>query len=629
MLKQVRSALKGVLAWFVIALLVLAFALWGVPEMRNFTQKAPMRVGDAGFSAAAIQTEYNRLVQRRREEAGGKFTAADARAQGLPDLLVTQIATRSVIEQEADRLGLVIPTRLVREFLEANENFQNPATGKFDQLALQSILDSNSMSAEEFQSIIRQDLLRNQLVASISAGAPAPKAFAEALMLRETERRRVGYLTITDDMAGAPAQASPDALKTYYESKKAEFQSPEYRTFAAVILRPDDFGAGAAPAEDALRKVYDASRARYESPEKRTLYQITYDSEAAANAAAATLRQGKPFESIAEAKGLSLAAATFTDIAKKDLLDPAVATAAFAADLAPGAAAGPIKGVFGWTVVQLVAVTPAQTKTFEEVRDEIVAAASVEGRKKELFEAVEALEEARDTGAVLADAAAKAGVKVVQYGPVDSFSFARGGAIVADVPGEVLAEAFKLGEGEESDSVELPEGGYFFVQVEKVDPPATLPFAEIENEVAARWRKDERERRIGAAIKQVTDAVAAGKKLEAAAAPFNRAVIEKIISRGGGDDAFSPALAEKAFSADLGAVISGDAGSAGAQTIVEIREIGYNRNAIGAGEEIGYQQFLGSQLNQEYVEAYLSALREDYGVKTDSEQLAALFSEGQ
>ena len=373
MLRQVRGALKGIGAWFVIALLVLAFGLWGVPELRDFTQRPPLRVGETSYSSQSILNEFNRQVAQRRDESGGAFSRDDAIEAGLPDLVVSSLATRSVLKQEAENMGLAMPRRLVRDYLQEDERFQNPATGRFDRFSLQSILQANSLSVRQFEALLKEDMMRTQLVEAVSAGPGAPSEMARAMLAREIERRRVGYLTITDDMAGVPAEPTPEDLRAYYEANPSAFTAPEYRTFTAVILDYADFREGLEAPEEELRRLFEARRAQlYESPEKRTIYQITYDTESEAQAAASALRQGKPFEYIASEKGLTLNAVTFTEIERGDLLDPSVAEAAFAADLEEGGVTDPIKSLFGWTVVQLAGVTPPESRSFEEVREEIV-----------------------------------------------------------------------------------------------------------------------------------------------------------------------------------------------------------------------------------------------------------------
>ena len=53
---------------------------------------------------------------------------------GLGDQVADQIAVRTLLEIEAEKLGLVMPDSIVAEFLTKNEAFQNPSTGKFDQV---------------------------------------------------------------------------------------------------------------------------------------------------------------------------------------------------------------------------------------------------------------------------------------------------------------------------------------------------------------------------------------------------------------------------------------------------------------------------------------------------------------
>ncbi|NWG70286.1 MAG: SurA N-terminal domain-containing protein [Parvularculaceae bacterium] len=626
MLKQVRSGMKNIIAIFGAVLLVLSFALWGVPGLSNFAQRPTLKVGSEALSTSMLQSEYSRAMRMKREEREGKYTPDDARAEGLGEQVLQQVTTRSILEQEARKLGLVMTDDMVKEYIETNENFKNPTTGKFDPQRLAQILQANELNQTSFETLIRNQLLRDQLISSLMSGPPAPESFARTLLLRESEARRVGYLTVTADMSGPAKEPAAEDLRKYYEANLKDFTAPEYRTFNAVILRPADFVKDAPPAEEDLIKIYEANKARlYETPEKRTLYQTTFGDEAKARAAADALRQGKPFEAVAVENGSTLAASTLTEISRKDMLDPAVADAAFAEGLTEGAIVGPVKGLFGHAVIQIAGVIAPTVKSFEEVRPEILADFEKQAGRKKVRDAVEALQAERDTGAVLVDAAKKAGVAARQFGPVDSFSFAPGGAIVADLPGEVLKEAFALAEGDESEPQLLSDGGYFLVHVESVRPPAAMPYDQVADEVAQKWRAQEQRGRVAAAVKKVTEATAAGAKLADAAAGLGP-VLETTLRRGRPDPFISPDLSEKAFAAPLNAVVVGES-PGGGQTLVEVREIDFGRNPLGPGQEAGFREILGSQLNQEYLEAYLNGLREDYAVKVDRERLAAIFNE--
>lgn len=629
MLSQVRGALKGVVAWIVIVLLILAFALWGVPELRQLTQNSAVSVGGENYTAQFVQNEFNRVVNQRRIESGGQFTQAEAIASGLPDQVVSSIATSGALKQLSEKMRLAVPRELVRDFLQNNENFQNRATGQFDQTVLQSILSQNGLTASEFERRIAEDLMRNQLINALSSAGPAPMPVTEAILLRETERRRISYLIVTDEMAGRQVEPTPNDLETYYEQNPAIFTSPEYRTFHLLELRAEDFREGLEVPEEELRRLYELNKPRlYDVPETRTLYQITFDTETDAQAAVAALRQGKPFENIATERGLTLDSVTFSDAQKSAILDPAVADAAFQSDLGEGDVADPVQSLFGWTIVQIAGVNPPETKEYEEVRDDLEADFLANDTRRALLNAIDEIEEERDTGATLETAAETAGLIVTTIGPVDRSGLAPDGEPVSGVSVEALTEAFRLEEGEETESLELSSrDGYYFVALREITSPALKPYDEVRDEAERLWRNQERTSRISDTIRSIRESVEAGASLEDAAEPFNRTPIELLIDRNFTNEAISESFSDQIFFADQGDLVSGPVALGDAQVVAEIRSVGFARNQVSPNEVNLYRQYVGYQLDQELLEAFLNEVRDGYGVKVNREQLDLIFGE--
>ena len=630
MLSQVRDALKGAIAWVVVALLILAFAMWGVPEMREFGGNSAIKVGDQSFSNTYVQREFDRTFQSRTRESGGTLTREAAIASGMPRQVVESIVNQSVIDQYAGRMNLALPRSAIRDYLQHNESFQNPATGQFDRLVLDAILQNNGLTVNAFEKIIREDLTRNQLIDALAASGPAPAAFSDTMILRQTERRRIAYLTVTDEMSGIAAEPTPDDLEQYYHENEAAFTAPEYRTFDLLMLTKESFREGLEVPEEELRKLYDAGKERlYDKPERRTIYQIAKPAESDALPATASLRQGQPFENLAEHRGMTLQAVTFNDAQKRDILDPSVADAAFVEGLEPGDVLDPVHSLFGWTVIQIAAITPATTSTFEEVRADIENDFLEQDVRRRMQDAIDELEEVRDTGAGLAEAAEAAGLTVETVGPIDRVSFAPGGAIIDKIPGEVLAEAFVIEEGEQSEATRLAvDDGYFFVSVREITPPALKPFDFVRDQVEQSWRADEQRNRISATVRSIRDAVENGETFEAAAAVYSRTPVELLIDRRFQNETISQTFNEQIFFADLNDLVSSPAGSAGAQIIAEIREIGYAPNTVTPEQEGQLRELVGYQLDQELVDAFVQSIRDDYGVKADQAQIDALFADG-
>lgn len=628
MLSQVRGALKGAIAWIVIILLIAAFALWQVPSVSQLMSNAAIKVGGESYSRNYVNNEFDQSFQRAMREAGSDYTREQAIASGMPQQVIDRIISQSALSQYADKMNLALPREAIADYIKGEEMFRNPATGEVDRQTLTAILQQNGLTVSAFEKIIRDDLLRSQLIDALATQTPAPRAFMEPMVLREVERRRIAYITVTDEMAGVAAEPTPDDLQNFYTDNQATFTAPEYRTFDLLVLRAEDFREGLEAPEEEMRRLYDLGKNRiYNTPERRTLYQITYDSEAEAQAAAAELKQGKVFEDLAKEKGMTLAAATFTDAQKRDILDPSVADAAFADGVDSGAIIEPVRSLFGWTVAQVADITPGETKSFEEVRPELEKSYLDNDMRKRLQDAVDAIEEVRDTGAELSDAAVEAGFEVQTVGPIDRLSFAPGGAIIDKVPGEALAEAFALDEGEQSEALRLSnEDGYFFVSLREITPPALKPYEYVEDEVQQRWRDRERRARIADTVASILASVAGGKTFAEVSDELGRAPIEMTIDRRFRNDVVNDDFNTKIFFADLNGLVAANVGASGAQAIAEIRDVGFLPSAIPPAAREQISSLVGRQLDQEMIEAFVLAVRDDYGVKVDQAQIEALFS---
>jgi peptidyl-prolyl cis-trans isomerase D len=618
---------RTLIVFTVLPLIIISFVAFGVPEVRQMTRNDAVRVGSQGFSALDVKREFDRYVVNRRNQSENGYTAEQAIADGAPDQIVESLATQSALDQEALKMGLIVTRPMVSTYLQTSDQFKNPSSGKFDNETLDAILREYGFSIREFEERIRMEMLRAQLLGGIVRGGPASPAMVDGLIAREVEMRDVSYVTIGADAAGVAPDVTPEALSAYYEKNKSQFMAPEYRTLTAVILKNEDYIDRTEASEDKLREIYNANKAKYETPERRTFYQITIEQSADADAAVKALKEGRPFESVAIENGQNLAQVTRTDVVKSDIVDPAVGEAVFDPNAAAGAVIGPVKGVFGFNVMQVASVTPAAIKPFDEVRAEIEENFLDQGTKKRLFDKIEDIENERDTGATITEAAKKHGVAAQTIGPVDSFSFGRGGEIIDGVPGDVLAQAFKLEEGEETEATELAdESGYFFVSVSEVIPPAPMPLDTIQPEVEARWRASERDGRIAAVVTQINDALAKGTPLAQAAAPFNRAPLPASLTRRSVNDTFSQELLDQVFSAAKGKSVSGRAGD-GAQVIVVVNDIKFGDSPVGPDQIAAFGRFIGEQFDQELIDAYAGAIRADAKVKINKTQIDTQFAE--
>lgn len=628
-LNNIRGALKGVGAWIFAIVGIAAFSVVGVPSLSNFQQKPPIKAGDVSISQQELVETFNRELRRLQQQSNRAFTREEALATGLPQRIVQDMSARAVVKLEAEKLSLAMPRALVRDVLGRNEIFQNRLTGKFDNAVLQNILQQNGLSASQFDRQIRDDLIRQNLIEAVGAGTDAPRALTDIHLARQTERRQISWMSVTDAMSADTAEPTTQELQTWYEQNPERYTTPEFRTISIAFLRNSDFQKGLSIPEEELRTTYEANRERlYEELQKRTLYQLTYENEADSAAAVARLREGTPFEILARERGLSLEAATQAETLQSEIVDTAVGEAAFAESAQIGTILGPIKGLFGTTIIQVVDIIPATSRSFDEVREELETAQLSQQTQRMVYDSVEQIEQARDDGTSLGEAATEVGVSVQTFGPVDRLSFTPGGVILDDIPGQALEEAFALDEGEESEAIELRDGtGYLMLSVDQITEPALKPFADVADQVEAGWRSLQRRERIDATAQMIVTRMQDGETMETIAESFERAPIREAIDLANrAHDTISETLHDDIFSADKNAVIIGDARGGSARIVVEIRDISFVRGAISPAQVQGFRQYLGLQLNQELLEAYVNTLREDYDVEINQALIDRIFS---
>src|SRR5262249_37889376 len=130
----------------------------------------------------------------------------------------------------------------------------------------------------------------------------------------------------------------------FYEEHKAAFRAPEYRKIVLVALTPDTLASSVQVSDDDVRKAYESQVDRFRAPERREIDQITFPSMEEARAAAQRIAAGASFDKIAEERKLSPKDVSLGLVSKRDILDPAIADAAFS--LPVGKPSDPIAGRF-------------------------------------------------------------------------------------------------------------------------------------------------------------------------------------------------------------------------------------------------------------------------------------------
>jgi peptidyl-prolyl cis-trans isomerase D len=317
-------------------------------------------------------------------------------------------------------------------------------------------------------------------------------------------------------MAGDVPAPTAEQVQAFYNDRKSTFMAPEYR---AVTLLAVDAGAIAKPetVTDAdARQLYEQEKAKFGTPERRTIQQIAFPSQQDAEAAFNRIKEGATFEAIATERNIAESDLNLGAFAKTEMLDPAVAEAAFA--LQQGAVSGPVAGRFGPVLVRVTAIQPEAVKPFEEVAGQIRGEIAQQRGQGEIESMHDQIEDMRASARPLADIAKEKGLAVVQVPAVDKSGLDKTGKTV-DMPGReaVLNAAFASDIGVDNEAVRIPTGGYVWYDVTGIEPSREKTLDEVRDQVVRLWREDEIAKRLSEKARLFTERLDKGEAIEAVA----------------------------------------------------------------------------------------------------------------
>lgn len=604
--KGAQTAVYGLLA-----LLVVGLGGFGVD---NFGGRVT-NVGSVGDRDISTQ-DYGRALQAQIADVNSQFglqaNMEMLRAFGLDSQVMQSLVTRAALDNEVDSIGLSVGDALVAKQVQGMSSF-GAGTGGFNRETYRAVLQQEGLTEGEFETGLREDLARSLLQGAIVGGFAAPDAMTETLYQWVGERRGFTLFRLTAANLTTPmADPTGADVQAFYDANIDRFTKPEAKRITYVALLPEMIVDDIAVDEAALRSAYDARLSEFVQPERRLVERLVFPDDASAAAAKARMDAGGSFEDEVTAREVRLEDIDLGDVALADL--GAAGDAVFALT-GPGIV-GPVPTDFGPALFRMNAVLGAQETTFEDAREQLAGEAQMEAARREILSRAETINDALAGGATLADLAAEESLQI------STFDYVPGGQNDDPIAGyeDFRAAADAVTADSFAEAISLDDGGLVALQLDAVVPPAPIPLADVEAEVAAAWRADTLAKALSARAIEVKAAIEAG----AAIGSFGIVSVTPEIAREGTIEGVPPAVIAAVFDlepgqirvveeADFVAVVRLDTVIAAAQTGDEAEAL---RQAIAAQTQ--------QAIAQDAFTAFSTALSAGAGVQIDEAAVAAV-----
>jgi len=475
-LKFIRRNADAAWVKFMFVAIVVVFVFWGMGGIVG-GEKAQIvaRVNRDVIEPTEFMRAYNNLLRLYQDIYKDTFKPEMVKSFDLKQRAVDQLIQTTLLQQEAQRIGLRVGETEVRDSIATFPSFQED--GHFNKELYIRALRANNLTPGEFEEMERQELLVKKMHDLIAVGVHVSEAEVRERYQIDNEKVNLRFVKFdAPAFLGDVTVADADVL-AYYDKNKETFRDPE-RVRVEYILYPTEKFADQVTVADAdVQRYYDEHAADYEKPEqvraRHILLKVAPGTGAEAKAAIrkraedvlAKVKAGEDFAALAKQYSEDSSAAQGGDLGffKRGQMVKPFEDTAFS--LNPGETSGIVESQFGFHIIKVEAKEDAHTQSLDEVRGSIVAALKQSGAKDLARSHAEADRAKAAGGEALASVAQAAGFSVSTPGP-----FAQSESIGGLGPSPALARAaFAAHAAEVGPVVELPQGFAVFRLIERID----------------------------------------------------------------------------------------------------------------------------------------------------------------
>ncbi len=490
MLQAIRDKVTGWIAYGIIFLISIPFALWGINSYLGGGEVPPAAVVNGEeVTLQELDQAYANYRQRLAQLFGGRIPESlgdeSMLRQQVLEQLIEETALRQYVEKSGYRVGDEALSRMIREM----PAFQTD--GNFDSGMYQAQLRSLGQSPVGFEERLRISRAVQQFAEGVTSSAFMLPLERKRYVSLRNQSRKIRTLVHSTDPSSI--QIDDDEIEQYYLANGERFRTPEQVRIDYIEVSLEDVKQAVGVDADSLRARYEDNIETYSSPEIRSashiLLQADEDNDAAVRARIEELRQrivaGESFADLA--REFSEDPGSAEDGGDLGEIEPGVMVEAFEDALNAlevGQLSEPVRTAFGWHLIKLHKVRGGEVKSFESVREQLEDEIRSEQAESEIFDLVENLANlVYEQPESLLPASEQLGLEVRTSDWFDRFS---GTGIAAEQ--KIRSSAFSeevLQQELNSDAIELDGGRVVFLRVNQVRPPAQRPLEEVRDQIRA------------------------------------------------------------------------------------------------------------------------------------------------
>jgi len=530
MLQAIRDKVTGWIAYGIIFLISVPFALWGVNSYLGGGEAQPVAtVNGEEISLRDLDQAYANYRQRLSQLFGGSIPESLAsesilRGQVLGQL-IEEISLRQYTQNQNYRIGDEELNRMIRNM----DVFQRD--GQFDTEIYQSQLRSLGYSPLGFEEELRRNNATEQLRGGILATAFEVPLLEKRFTSLNNQTRKIRSLTYRADKAAI--QPGADEIEQLYLSQTDRYRTSEEVRIDFIELSLDNIKQSIDVAEGDVYARYQENKASYTSTEIRDashiLITVSGDEDAdPALARITSIRErilaGESFADLArefsEDPGSASDGGNLGDIERGLMVQPFEA-ALFSMEV--GRLSQPVKTSFGWHLIQLNSISGGETQSFKTVKSALQDEIRTELAEGQIYDLVENVANlVYEQSDSLQPAAEQIDLEIQTS---DWFDRLSGTGIALEQKVRQMAfSAEVLRQGLNSEAIELDNDRVVFIRLNQLKPAEVRPLDQVRDLIRSEIiTAKSREQSLTSGVSALVD-LKAGKTLDDLAREWSASV---------------------------------------------------------------------------------------------------------
>nr|VFJ52916.1 MAG: SurA N-terminal domain-containing protein [Candidatus Kentron sp. DK]VFJ56677.1 MAG: SurA N-terminal domain-containing protein [Candidatus Kentron sp. DK] len=255
MLQGIRDRAQGWLAWVIVVLISVPFALWGIYEYLGGSTNLPVaEVDGVELNSAQFRQAYRRQQMHLRSILGEDFDLSvlneeEIKRATLNDLINGEILLRTGLEN-----GLRIGDQQLADAIGSRPLFRED--GRFSEAVYHRWLRMLGYTPGSFEQEYRRSLLIDQIRYAIVDTALADAWDVGNTLRLQRQKRIVSLMTIPVALY-LGNESTEEEIRGYHERNQSEFVTPERVSVRYLALSLDDLPDVPEPAEEELRVLFE------------------------------------------------------------------------------------------------------------------------------------------------------------------------------------------------------------------------------------------------------------------------------------------------------------------------------------------------------------------------------------